>query len=164
MAKGKKGHAYNATNPDTFMTIKAMANTLFAKFAPERKIIFDQAGNRERTFLSCHLTSYAGRFHQPYSLKSGDFHKNYPLDTFYVNVDGMEKMLSLADFVMPSDFICRSIPSTIQFKISLDTLPHVLFWNKPWVVDKSYDPAELLKQNRLIKDQIVEDITDLLGR
>ncbi|NBK80354.1 NAD(P)-dependent oxidoreductase [bacterium D16-76] len=41
--KGKKGHAYNATNPDTFMTIKAMANTLFAKFAPERKIIFDQA-------------------------------------------------------------------------------------------------------------------------
>ena len=41
--KGKKGHAYNATNPDTFMTVKDMANTLFAKFAPERKIIFDQA-------------------------------------------------------------------------------------------------------------------------
>lgn len=38
--KGKSGEAYNASNPDTFMTIKDLANHLFAKFAPDVKIEF----------------------------------------------------------------------------------------------------------------------------
>lgn len=40
--KGESGQAYNATNPDTFMTVKDLANHLFEYFAPERKIVFEQ--------------------------------------------------------------------------------------------------------------------------
>lgn len=40
--KGEKGQAYNASNPDTFMTVKDMANHLFHLFAPELKIVFEK--------------------------------------------------------------------------------------------------------------------------
>lgn len=43
--KGKKGEAYNASNPDMFITIKDLANYLFGKFNPNIKVVFaeDQA-------------------------------------------------------------------------------------------------------------------------
>lgn len=37
---GRPGHAYNATNPATFLTVKDLANHLFRKFSPKQKIIF----------------------------------------------------------------------------------------------------------------------------
>lgn len=40
--KGNKGEAYNASNPATFMTVKNMAATLFEKFAPDCRIIFER--------------------------------------------------------------------------------------------------------------------------
>lgn len=43
--KGESGHAYNASNPSTFMTVKDMANHLFARFAPNLKIIFEQGAD-----------------------------------------------------------------------------------------------------------------------
>ncbi|MCB7093018.1 NAD(P)-dependent oxidoreductase [Enterocloster bolteae] len=39
--KGTAGEAYNASNPETFITIKELANHLFEKFNPNIKIIFD---------------------------------------------------------------------------------------------------------------------------
>ncbi len=38
--KGEKGHAYNATNRNLFMTVKDLAESLFQKYNTERKIIF----------------------------------------------------------------------------------------------------------------------------
>lgn len=38
--KGEKGEAYNASNPETFITVKDLANHLFEKFNPNIKIIF----------------------------------------------------------------------------------------------------------------------------
>lgn len=43
--KGKNGSAYNVSNPDTFMTMKDMANHLFQQFAPELKIVFEQGAD-----------------------------------------------------------------------------------------------------------------------
>lgn len=40
--KGEKGQAYNASNPETFMTVKDMANHLFHLFAPELEIVFEK--------------------------------------------------------------------------------------------------------------------------
>lgn len=38
--KGKKGEAYNASNPDTFITVKDLANYLFEKFNSNIKVVF----------------------------------------------------------------------------------------------------------------------------
>ncbi len=38
--KGEKGEAYNASNPETFITVKDLANHLFNKFNPNIKVIF----------------------------------------------------------------------------------------------------------------------------
>ncbi len=38
--KGEKGEAYNATNPDTFMTVKELAEYVFSTFKPEAKVVF----------------------------------------------------------------------------------------------------------------------------
>ena len=37
--KGEKGEAYNASNPDTFITVKDLANYLFEKFNPNIKVV-----------------------------------------------------------------------------------------------------------------------------
>lgn len=39
--KGKGGEAYNAVNPETFMTLKELAEHIFQKYAPECKVRFD---------------------------------------------------------------------------------------------------------------------------
>lgn len=39
--KGVGGEAYNITNPETFLTMKEFANTLFEAFRPQLKIVFD---------------------------------------------------------------------------------------------------------------------------
>ena len=49
--KGTKGEAYNITNPDTFLTMKDLTNTLFAEFAPELKIEFDIEDGANRGYL-----------------------------------------------------------------------------------------------------------------
>lgn len=36
--RGKKGEAYNASNPDTFMAVKDLANHIFKHFCPELKV------------------------------------------------------------------------------------------------------------------------------
>ena len=38
---GKKGEVYNITNPDTFMTMRDLVNTLFQQFRPNLKIEYD---------------------------------------------------------------------------------------------------------------------------
>lgn len=42
LLKGKSGEAYNASNPETFFTVKDLANYLFGKFNPSIKVIFAQ--------------------------------------------------------------------------------------------------------------------------
>lgn len=39
---GAKGEAYNASNPETFISIKDMAAQLFLKFSPQVKVVFPQ--------------------------------------------------------------------------------------------------------------------------
>lgn len=39
---GAKGEAYNASNPETFMTVKDMAAQLFAKFSPQVRVVFPE--------------------------------------------------------------------------------------------------------------------------
>lgn len=38
--KGEKGEAYNASNPETFITVRDLANHLFNKFNPNIKVVF----------------------------------------------------------------------------------------------------------------------------
>ena len=40
--RGEKGEAYNASNPDTFITVKDLANYLFETFNPNIKVVFAQ--------------------------------------------------------------------------------------------------------------------------
>ena len=40
--KGEKGEAYNASNSNTFMTVKDLANYLFERFNPDIKVIYAQ--------------------------------------------------------------------------------------------------------------------------
>lgn len=50
--KGEKGEAYNATNPDTFITVKDLANYLFETFNPKLKIVFaENEGKSSDGFL-----------------------------------------------------------------------------------------------------------------
>lgn len=41
LLKGTSGEAYNATNPETFISLKELAEHIFQKYSPECKIIFD---------------------------------------------------------------------------------------------------------------------------
>ena len=43
--KGQKGEAYNASNPDTFITVKDLANSVFEMFAPDVKIVYEIEDN-----------------------------------------------------------------------------------------------------------------------
>lgn len=50
--KGKKGEAYNASNPDTFLTVKELALHLAEKFNPDINIVFSEnAVQKEDGFL-----------------------------------------------------------------------------------------------------------------
>lgn len=41
--KGEKGEAYNASDPRTFMSVKDLAESVFARFKPELKVLFPQS-------------------------------------------------------------------------------------------------------------------------
>jgi nucleoside-diphosphate-sugar epimerase len=43
--KGEKGKAYNASNPETFLTIRDLANHVFSVFNPRVKIVFQSQDN-----------------------------------------------------------------------------------------------------------------------
>ena len=39
LLKGENGEAYNASNPDTFLTVRDLADRVFQKFNPSIKIL-----------------------------------------------------------------------------------------------------------------------------
>lgn len=53
--KGKKGEAYNITDPATFLTMREFVETVFGEFAPELKIVYDITPE-ERTGYLPHLS------------------------------------------------------------------------------------------------------------
>lgn len=54
--KGTKGEAYNASNPDTFITVKDLANYLFETFNPKIKVVFAQDQAKKSDGLLPHRT------------------------------------------------------------------------------------------------------------
>lgn len=54
--KGEKGEAYNASNPDTFITVKDLANYLFEKFNPNIKVVFAEEQARKSDGFLPHRT------------------------------------------------------------------------------------------------------------
>ena len=42
LLRGKSGEAYNASNPDTFLTVRNLADYLFKTFNPQIKTIFSK--------------------------------------------------------------------------------------------------------------------------
>ena len=49
--KGEKGQAYNASNPDTFLTVRDLACHVVGKFNPEIKVVFGEPAKKEEGFL-----------------------------------------------------------------------------------------------------------------
>lgn len=54
--KGEKGEAYNASNPDTFITVKELANYLFKTFNPNIKVVFAQNEEKKSDGFLPHRT------------------------------------------------------------------------------------------------------------
>lgn len=51
LLKGRGGKVYNATNPETFMTLRDLAQHLFDRFCPENKIVYDIQDEKTLGFL-----------------------------------------------------------------------------------------------------------------
>ncbi|WP_314908559.1 NAD-dependent epimerase/dehydratase family protein [Oribacterium asaccharolyticum] len=51
LLKGENGEAYNASNPDTFLTVRDLADRVFQKFNPSIKIVFENAAKQSDGFL-----------------------------------------------------------------------------------------------------------------
>lgn len=51
--KGMGGEVYNATNPETFMTLRDLAQHLFDRFCPESKVVCDIQDEKKIGFLPC---------------------------------------------------------------------------------------------------------------
>ena len=49
--KGEKGQAYNASNPETFITVKDLAHHVVNKYNPSIKVIFGESTKKEEGFL-----------------------------------------------------------------------------------------------------------------
>ena len=54
--KGEKGEAYNASNPDTFITVRDLAFHLVEKFNPSIKVIFDESAAKKSDGFLPHRT------------------------------------------------------------------------------------------------------------
>ena len=51
LTRGEKGTVYNATNPESFMSIKDLAERIFKRYCPELKVIYDIEDNAVNGFL-----------------------------------------------------------------------------------------------------------------